>query len=134
MIKYFQNRNEADNNFRLVKNTTSQIHHAIKTLSKLSFAGYNLGIVIHSCRKWFELQMTPEMDWSNFEIDHDKPISSLDDSKDEETWEAFSWVKTQPLFKEIHQHKGTKFYFIDYKKQIFKVDQFIKLIEARNTY
>jgi len=38
-------------------------------------------------------QMTPVMNWSNIEIDHVKPISLFDVSKDEELKEAFNWKK-----------------------------------------
>ena len=41
--------------------------------------------------------MTPEMNWSNFEIDHVKPICVFDISNDEELRECFNWKKTQLL-------------------------------------
>ena len=33
------------------------------------------------------------------EIDHVKPISSFDESKDEEVRNVFNWVNTQPLVR-----------------------------------
>ena len=53
-------------------------------------------------------QMTPEMNWSNIEIDHVKPIGMFDLSEDEEFREAFCWKNTQPLGGKDHQNKGTK--------------------------
>ena len=71
--------------------------------------------------------MTSEMNWSNIEIDHVKPICLFDVSKDEELKEAFSWKNIQPLLKHDYQLKGTKFNFPDYQLQFIKAYQFIKL-------
>ena len=57
--------------------------------------------------------MTPEMNWGIIDIDHVKPICMFDVSKHEELQEAFNWKNTQPLLKEIHSHKGTKFNFLN---------------------
>ena len=69
------------------------------------------------------------MNWSNTEIDHVKSIYLIDVSKDEKLKEAFSWKNTQPLLKQNHQQKGTKFIFLDYQLQFIKTYQFIKLNE-----
>ena len=90
-----------------------------------------LGIDIDLYRKWLEFQFTPEMNWSNIEIDHVKPICMFDFTKDEQLKEAFSWKNTQPLLKQDHQKKGTKFNFLDYQLQFFKAYRFIKLNEER---
>ena len=74
-----------------------------------------------------EFQFTPEMNWSNIENDHVKPICMFDVSKDEELREAFCWKNTQPLLKKDHQIKGTKFNFLDYQLQFIKAYQFLKL-------
>ena len=71
--------------------------------------------------------MTPEMNWDNIEIDHVKAICLFDISNDEELKEAFNWKNTQPLLKQDHQQKGTKFNFLDYQLQFVKAYQFIKL-------
>ena len=73
--------------------------------------------------------MTPEMIWSNIEIDHVKAICLFDIYKDEELREAFTWKNTQPLLKNDHQKKGTKFNFLEYQLQFIKAYQFIKLNE-----
>ena len=78
-----------------------------------------------------EFQFTPEMNWGNIEIDHVKPICMFDVTKDEELKEAFSWKHTQPLLKQDHVQKGTKFNFLDYQLQFKKAYQFIKLNEER---
>ena len=75
--------------------------------------------------------MTPEMIWLKIEIDHVKPFCMFDVSKDEELKEAFCWKCTQPFFKEIHQHEGIKFIFLDYRQWFIKVYQFLRLNEGR---
>ena len=69
--------------------------------------------------------MTPEMNSSNTQIDHVKPICSC--SKDEELKEAFNWVNTQPLLKEDNLRKRSQFDLLDYRLQIIKAYQFPKL-------
>ena len=71
--------------------------------------------------------MTPDMSWSNTEIDHVKSICMFDVSKEEEIKEAFNWKNTQLLLKQDHQLKGTKCNFLDYQLQIIKANQIIKL-------
>ena len=73
--------------------------------------------------------MTPEINWTNIELDHVKLICIFDVSKDEELREAFSWRITQPLLKQDHLHKGTKFKLLDYQLQFIKAYQFLKLNE-----
>ena len=73
--------------------------------------------------------MTPEMNWSNIEIDQVKAICLFDVSKDEELKEAFRWENTQPLLKEVHAQKGTKFNFLDYQLQFIKAYQYFRLNE-----
>ena len=86
-----------------------------------------LGVDVDTYRKWLEFQFTPEMNWSNFEINHVKPICMFDVSDDEQLKEAFSWKNTQPLLKHDHHQKGVKINFLDYQLQFIKVYQFLKL-------
>ena len=127
MNEYIKNRLKTDVNFRLIRNTRRRIHHALNGNSKSSSTKEILGIDVDSYRKWIEFQFTPEMNWSNIEIDHVKPICTFGVSKDEYLKEAFSWKNTQPLLKHIHHQKGTKFNFLDYQLQFIKAYQFIKL-------
>ena len=73
--------------------------------------------------------MTPEMKWTNIEIDHVKPICMFCVTKDEELKETFSWKNTQPLLKHDHHQKGKKFKFLDYQLQFITAYLFIKLNE-----
>ena len=72
-----KNRRKTDVNFRLICNTRRRIHHALKGKSKSSSTRDILGIDIDLYRKWIEYQMTPEMNWSNIEIDHVKQLVCL---------------------------------------------------------
>ena len=116
-----------DLKFKLICNTRRRIHRALKGKSKPSSTIDILGIDIDTYRKWIEYQMTPEMNWSNIEIDRVKAICMFDVSDDEQLKEAFNWRNTQPLLKHDHQKKGTNFNFLDYQLQFIKAYQFIKL-------
>ena len=124
---YLKNKRERDVNFRLISKTRNRIYKSLKGMTKQSSAKEILGKDIDLYRKWLEFQFTPEMNWSNFEIDHVQPICMFDVPKDEQLKEAFSWKNTQPLLKQDHQKKGTKFNFLDYQLQFIKAFQFIKI-------
>ena len=119
-----RNKRETDVKFRLITNTRNRIYKSLKSMTKQSSTKEILGIVIDTYRKWIEWQMTPEMNWTNIEIDHVNPICMFAVSKDEELKEAFSWKNTLPLLKHDHQLRGTKFNFLDYQLQFIKAYQF----------
>ena len=87
----------------------------LKYKSKAAFPIDFLGTDIDTYKMWSEYKMTPELNGSNFDIDHEKPNSSLDISKDEELRETVKWTNIQPLFKKDHQRKRKKFDFLDYR-------------------
>ena len=80
-------------------------------------------------KKWIECQMSPEMNWTNIEIDHVRLICMFDVSQDEKLKESFSWKSTQPLLKQDHLQKRTKYNFLDYQLQFIKACHFIELNE-----
>ena len=86
-----------------------------------------LEIGIETYKKWIEYQMTPEINWSNIEIDLVKAICLFDVSKHEDLRQAFNWENNQPLLKRVHQRKRIKFKFLDYQLQFIKANQFLKL-------
>ena len=134
MNEYVKNRIKTDVNFRLIRNTRRRIHQVLNGKSKSSSSRETLGIDIETYKKWLELQFTPEMNWSNIEIDHVKPICMFDVTKDYELREAFNWKNTQPLLKHDHQQKGIKFNFIDYQLQFIKVYQFLRSNDQEGKY
>ena len=93
-IIYERNRRKTDGNFRLIRNRRRRIHHALNGKSKSSSTLDILGIDTETYRKWIEWKMTPEMNWTNIEIDHKRAVCLFDVSKDEELKEAFNWKKT----------------------------------------
>ena len=129
--RYLKNKREIDINFRILSNTRNRIYKSLRGMTKQSSTKDILGVDINTYRKWIEWQMTSEMNWSNKEIDHVKPIYMFDKSKEEELREEFNWKNTQPLLKHDHQQKGIKFNFLDYQLQFIKAYQFIKLNEER---
>ena len=126
---YSNNRYKTDINFRLICKTRSRIRQALQGKTKSSSTIDILGINIETYKKWIKFQMTPEMNWTNIEIDHVKPICTFDLSDDEQLKEAFNWINTQPLLKHDHQQKGIKFNFLDFQLQFIKAYQFLKIYE-----
>ena len=124
---YLKNKRETDVKFRLISNTRNRIYKSLKGMTKQSSSRDILGIDIDTYKKWLEFQFTPEVNWSNIEIDHVKPICMFDVTKDNELREAFNWKNTQPLLKHDHQKKSIKFNFLDYQLQFIQSYQFIKL-------
>ena len=90
-----------------------------------------LGIAIDTYRKRNEYQITPEVNWSNTENYHVRPICLFDVSNTDELKEAFCGKSTQPFLKKDHLQKGTKYSFLKYQLQFIKAFQFIQLDEER---
>ena len=128
---YMKNRVKTDDNFRLIRNTRRRIHHALNGRLRSLSTRDILGTDIETYKRWIEWQMTPDMTRDNTETDHVRPISSFDKSDDEQFKEAFNWRNTQSLLKEIHQKKGIKYSFLDYRLQFIKSYQFLKINEER---
>ena len=124
---YVKNRIKADVNYRLIVYTRNRIHKSLKGMTKQSSSRDILGIDIDSYKNWLEFQFTPEMNWSNIEIDHVKPICLFDVSKDEELREALKWKITQPSLKHDHQQKGIKLNILDYQLHVINAYQFFRL-------
>ena len=81
----------------MIRNIRRRIHHALKGELKSSSTQDILGIDIETYRRWIEWQMSPEMNWSNINLDHVKPICLFNVSKDEELKEAFIWISIHNL-------------------------------------
>ena len=71
---YSKNKYKTDINFRLIFKTRSRIKQAVNGNSKSSSTKEFFGTDVDLYTKWIEHQFTPEMNWSNIEIDHVKPI------------------------------------------------------------
>ena len=75
----------------MIGNTRSRNYHALNDNLKSSSTKDILGIDVDTYRRWIEGQFTPEMNWSNFGIDHVKPICLFDISNNSEIREEFYW-------------------------------------------
>ena len=126
---YSNNRYKTDINFRLITKTRSRIRQALVRKTKSFSTIEILGSDIETSRRWIESQFTTEINWSNIEIDHVKPICVFDIANDEELRKCFNWKNTQPLLKEVHQQKGIKFNFLDNQIQFIEANQFLQLKE-----
>ena len=80
-------------------------------------------IYIDLYKKWIEYQCTPDMNWSNIEIDHVKPICSFDVSNNDELKEAFCWKNTQSLLKKIINKKELNLISSIIKKIYIHIDE-----------
>ena len=89
-------------------------------MTKQSSTKEILGVDILTYRNRIQWQLTPEMNWTNIEIDHVRPICIFDVSKEEELRDAFIRKNTQPLLKEAHQRKGIKNKFFRLSITIYK--------------
>ena len=126
-IKSEKNTSNTYTKYRLIRNTRLRIHHALNGKTKSSSTIEILGFDIETYRKRIEIQMTPDMNWSNIEIDHVKLFCTFDIPDDEEKKLAFNWKNTQPLLKKVHSQKGIKVNLLDCHLQFNKAYQFLKL-------
>ena len=118
-------------NFRLIVFTRNRIYKSVKGMTKQLSTKEFVGIDVNLYNKWNEYQNTPEMNWSNMEIDHVRSVCMSRVSKDKEITEGFNRKNTQPILEKDLHHKRTKFSFLDYQLQFIRAYQFIKLIEER---
>ena len=115
-FRNYDNKKYKNNlNFRILKVIRALIFSYLKSNKSNSSIKY-LGCSIPKYKLYLENQFLPEMSWSNhgkvWEIDHIQPLSSFNLTREEEQFEAFNWLNTQPLFKttEIAESFGYKNY------------------------
>jgi len=68
-----------------------------------------LGVSLSGYKKYLEIFFYKNMTWDNFsewDIDHVKPIKEFDLSQKSERLKAFHFTNTRPLFKDDHKKKG----------------------------
>ena len=68
------------------------------------------------------------MNWLNNEVDHVRPVSLFDVSKEQNLNGAFCWKNTHTHLKQNHQQKELNKLFLGYQKQFTRAYQFIKLM------
>ena len=104
-----------DLGFKLKHVTAARISQALKTyqtLKKDRTIEY-LGCTMDEYTQYLEQMFTPDMNWDNYgeywEIDHIKPIDAFDLNEEEQLYEAFKYINTQPLKKEDNREKSNRY-------------------------
>lgn len=107
---YIDNRNKrlkeryyTDENFRLKMNISSRVNLAIGNKNKSGRTEELLGCTIDELKKHLESKFTKGMSWETrgkfgWNIDHIRPCSSFDLSKEEQQKECFHYTNLQPLW------------------------------------
>ena len=75
---------KTDIKFRLICKKRNRIRQALRGKIKSSSTIDVLGRDINTYKRWIEFQITPDMTWDIFEIDHVKAFCKFDVSKEEE--------------------------------------------------
>jgi hypothetical protein len=101
---YRKNKWKKDINFRIKDQLSGRIHFYLKKHSGKTDKTLNyLGCSISFYKEYLESLFLPQFNWGNYgvvwEIDHIKPISSFDLTKNENIYKAFNYKNTRPLFK-----------------------------------
>jgi hypothetical protein len=106
---------QTDLGFKLKHVTAARISQALKTyqtLKKDRTIEY-LGCTMDEYTQYLEQMFTPDMNWDNYgeywEIDHIKPIDAFDLNDEDQLYEAFNYINTQPLKKKDNREKSNKF-------------------------
>jgi hypothetical protein len=112
-LKYVNNKNKYDINFKLYNVLRNRIGMAIKNNYKSSSSVILLGCSIPELKIHLESQFKDGMTWDNhgihgWHIDHIKPCSSFDLSKPEEQLKCFNYTNLQPLWAIENISKGGK--------------------------
>ena len=74
LTKHRRQRRQTEKNFLFILNTKSRICHFLREkITSYSIVDI-IGLDIDTDRKWTEYQLTPEMNWTNIEMGHKRPI------------------------------------------------------------
>lgn len=112
--QYKKDRMKVDPAFKMERLMRSRIYDAFKRQGKKKNERTMkyLGCTKSFLKEWIESQFTEEMTHENYgeywHIDHVKPCSSFDLSKEEEISECFNWRNLQPLKGEENLSKSNK--------------------------
>ena len=124
--------------FKMERRLRCRIYHAFqkKNLKKKEKTMKYLDCTKSFLRKWFEYQFTEDMSFDNYgeywHIDHVKPCSSYDLSKEEEVGECFCWKNLQPLKGEENLLKSNKVCKKTIKEHQKKVEQFLEYLSDKD--
>ena len=97
-IKKFKKKNPS---YRIAEQLRSRIYHALKGKSKSQSTQKMLGCSFIELKKYLESKFKSQMTWKNYgkwHIDHIKPCSSFDLTKEDEQRKCFHYTNLQPLW------------------------------------
>lgn len=106
---HFRTRRQTDPVYRLIVDVRGRINYALRGKAKLGRTAELLGCSIAFYRDYLTKLFLPGMSWElrNFDIHHDREISTFDLTTIEGQKAAFNYLNTRPLFKtdHINHHK-----------------------------
>lgn len=111
---YAKERYQKDASFKTLSLLRSRILHALKNYKGVRKASKTIQLVgcsIEELKLHLETQFTEGMSWENqgeWHIDHIKPCSSFDLTKEEEQKICFHYTNLQPLWAKDNHSKGNK--------------------------
>ena len=95
----------------IIKKIKERVKNRAKAASEDCYNEWRelLGVSLSGYKKYLELFFYKNMAWDNFsewDIDHVKPIKEFDLSLKSERLKAFHFTNTKPLFGDDHKKKG----------------------------
>lgn len=108
----YQKQKYKEIEYKIKSNIRSRIYNALIDESKNNSTIELLGCDIKSYKQYIESMFVEGMSWDNhgdvWEIDHIKPCTSFDLTKESNQLECFNYINTRPLFKttEIAKYLG----------------------------
>lgn len=112
VVNYRSKRLKTDVNFKLQKNVRHRLGKLLKQQSS-SIAVTFLGCSLEELKIHLESKFQPGMGWNNWgtfgwHIDHIRPLSSFDLTKEEELKKACHYTNLQPLWRQDNLSKSNK--------------------------
>lgn len=110
-VKY-NARFKSDVFFRMSQNIRTRIRMALKRNTKSKSTQILIGCTIDFLRQHLQNQFKEGMDWNNYglwQIDHKKPCSLFDLSKEEEQLKCFHYSNLQPLWATDNRKKHNRY-------------------------
>ena len=112
-IKYQSERKKRDPTFKLECNLRCRIYHALKkdNAYKSDKTMKLVGCTPNFLKGYLEAKFTDGMSWDNYgdwHVDHIRPCSSFDLTKEEEQKKCFHYKNLQPLWGPDNLEKGSK--------------------------
>ena len=110
---YKTRKRKNDINFRLLANLRTRIWYALKYNQKNTFTIKLIGCSIFELKQYLKSKFQVEMTFDNYgkwHIDHIKPCSSFDLSKESEQKKCFHYTNLQPLWAKDNLKKYNKYF------------------------